>query len=112
MLKITSILLPLSLLACNGTSKDTSTSAEETSTTDGSSWAKTYVEELDKSVQLNPELKEINKLEKAYLSAAQQVLNPWKTALLNKDAQSFSKLITGTGLQWAALESNTKSQID
>ena len=112
MLRTTSLLIPLSLLACNGADKDTSTTTEETAATDGSSWARGYVQQLEKTVQLNPELKEINKLEQAYLAVSKDVLNPWKKALLNKDSQSFSKIMSGKGLQWSSIESSTKSNLD
>ena len=75
MLRTTSLLIPLSLLACNGADKDTSTTTEETAATDGSSWARGYVQQLEKTVQLNPELKEINKLEQAYLAVSKDVFH-------------------------------------
>ena len=112
MLRTTSLLIPLSLLACNGADKDTSTTAEETAATDGSSWARGYIQQLEKTVELNPELKEINKLEQAYLAASKDVLGPWKRALHNKDAQAFSKLMSGKGLQWSTSESTIKSNRD
>jgi hypothetical protein len=111
MFKTTSILIILSLVACNGTSKDTSTT-EETVKIDSASWARSYVQQLEKSVTSNPELLELNKLENAYLSVAEQILSPWKKSLLKKDVQSFSKILSGNGLQWKSLEQTTKNNRD
>jgi len=108
----TSIVLAIALIACNETEKDTSTSTEEITATDGTSWAKTYVDQLEQSVQVNPELKELNKLEEAYLSIAQQVLSPWKTALSSKDEAALAKIFSQKGLQWNAMGKTLKHQKD
>ena len=112
MFRSLSILLPLSFLACNKTDKDTSSTAEETATTNGASWAKTYATNLEANVEKNPELQQLNTLEKAYLQIAEQVLNPWKKSLLRKDANAFASLIKGEGLQWNSASFQNKSNVD
>ncbi|MEC7984337.1 MAG: hypothetical protein VX278_04185, partial [Myxococcota bacterium] len=95
-----SILIPLSMLACNNDASDTSTT--ESIIDDGSTWAKSYVSNLADDVQSNPELSELNRLEDAVLAAQDQIIRPWITSWYSKDASSFQSLLQNdqSGLQW------------
>ena len=112
MTRYISILIPLSMLACNNDTSDTSTA--EAIVDDGSTWAKSYVENLNDQVYTNPELSELNRLEDAVIEAQTQIIKPWITAWYNKDAAAFQNILQSreAGLQWTTAQLEEINQKD
>ena len=105
-------IIPLSFFACNNSGLDTSIATEEPTTSTETSWAKQYATNLEVTVEKNPDLSILNGLEKAYLQIADQVLNPWKKALINREASAFAKLTNGNGLEWSSASFQNQNKID